>query len=178
MLVFSVAMVATTQKPVHEERMFVTYRPSPSSLSEMAMQAQSVVVASYGGASRFVNRSSVASVPLVMTGFTLQVERVLKNTGETVLQVSTPFEIFIEGGEHELPDRVRRLTVQGIEPLKPNHRYVVFLKENSRGELTLPWGPYSIFDVTSGRVGSLIDNAEGRRFDGKVLAEFLKALHH
>lgn len=164
-----VAGTALEQKPIREERTHLLGSLPPATPEEMAAQAEAVVIARNRGPVETVERPAGG---LLVTYHSLEVLDVLKGHAH----VPAPgglLHLGVHGGEKELPEYVRRVTVAGARGLLRNRTYVVFLNWNPHvGEPVLPWGAASLFDVSDGYVHALADVAKSH--DGGTAKSFIE----
>lgn len=164
--------LAAQRKPVTVERLDILHSPPPATLEGMRDEAAGVVIARFSGLA--TTTESSASTPgegLLRTAYTFEVIEVLKPHAEIPLPSHT-FEVTLFGGSAELSSRVRRLQEHGVQDLKAGHKYVVFLGINrNTNQLLLPWEAASVFDITTGRVSALAEQA--RAHDGLDAQQFV-----
>jgi hypothetical protein len=159
-------------KPVIDREVFVSYIPPNLTIAEMVARADAVVVARYvagAGEYYYVGNSRAARTehPFEVVD-TIRPHHLLPQFGGT-------FTVELMGGCKEFPTHIDRVVVRGTRNPIVGRTYIVFLRWNDeRRRFELPWSVYSIYDVSSTRVGSLLQNERIHR--GRPVSEFLSEL--
>lgn len=174
--VLSGASSGPAQKPVIEEPLFNTHSAPPPSVSEMAQEANAVVVGTYTGAKHVIDTPIPGVESLRTTAFTFELTEVLKldphlpNVGQTI-------DVVLPGGEKELATQIHRLRLANADELLSDHAYVVFFRWNQfNNELSPAWIQDSLYDVSAETVRGVGRSSPLQ--DGLSSAAFLETLRN
>jgi hypothetical protein len=143
------------QKSVKRTLVAVDSMPPPSTLAEMVSYADAVVVARATGNTR-LKRGQRDELHLDST-HSFVIEEVIKYSSR-VPTAGEVLDLDIAGGTKEYESYIRSEVVDGWDTLRPNQRYLIFVRyvSNDFGERLVPcWSAAGIFNITGGAVKSL-----------------------
>lgn len=144
---------------------FISQKPLPSIVSELADAADAIVTAS------FVSKSSqlTTSGTYIFTDYVLRTEEVLKNAGPGALKPETTITVSRPGGKVLLYGEIATYSELAFKPLFPGHRYLLFLKYLPATGAYLAVSHEASFDITDTRVETLTEGS-ARAFERELSA--------
>jgi hypothetical protein len=157
------------RKPIKDRVVHVDTSRPPSTGAALARESAAVVVARYAGQSRLVDES--ANGPM-RTFYTFEIEEIVKHSAYLL---SDRLEIALHGGEKEFPTHIERTLIDGAEPIKKNHSYIIFLALNlTTNRLYVAYETAGLYDITGGRI-SAVQHSRARD-NGKAVSRFIDEL--
>jgi hypothetical protein len=149
---------------------FISQKPLPSIVSELADAADAVVIAS------FVSKSSQLTTngSYIFTDYELRTEEVLKNRGAGALKPETVITVSRPGGKVLLYGHTATYSELAFKSLLPGHRYLLFLKHIPATGAYRPVSHEASFDITNTTVETLTEGS-ARAFE-KELSAFITSV--
>jgi hypothetical protein len=151
---------------------FVYGAPPPATPEEMLREADAVIVASYTGQHRLIERREGRFPWVYSTNYQFEIVETLKVHRLLPTGSRSRIDVRLHGGDRELPTRIERIVLHQANALQPDHTYVVFFARNwKRPELYLAWGAAGLYDIT----GKIVEPVErlNRRYADRSVAAFL-----
>lgn len=157
-------------KPVQQRPVIVESIPPPSTLTEMVAQADAVVIAQATGRARLRRRMRDDSA--LESTHSFDVKEVIKYSASVPI-AGEVLDLDVLGGTREYESYILSQFVTDWDPVLPNHRYLIFVRQlsNQLGERLVPYWSAGIFDITGNSVKSL--DKTFRRYNDKTSAQFL-----